>query len=70
MISFAGIGKPIIVASHPRSGTHLTMDLLRKQFPACVTYKLPTQPLDRLYLALEALSASPKQSISEAKART
>ena len=26
------IKSPILVASHPRSGTHLTMDLLRKQF--------------------------------------
>ena len=65
---FDGIGKPIIVASHPRSGTHLTIDLLRKQFPACTSYKLPMQPLDRLYLGLEALSAPPAKSISEAQA--
>jgi len=25
----------IVVASHPRSGTHLVMDLLRRQFPSC-----------------------------------
>lgn len=65
---FDSIGKPIIVASHPRSGTHLTMDLLRKQFPVCATYKFPTQSLDQLYLALEALSAPPRESISEARA--
>lgn len=68
MSKFSAIGKPVMVASHPRSGTHLTLDLLRKQFPGCSTYKLPMQPLDRLYLALEALSAPPKQSISEAQA--
>lgn len=68
MSKFSTVGKPVVVASHPRSGTHLTLDLLRKQFPACASYKLPAQPLDRLYLALEALSARPKQSISEAKA--
>lgn len=65
---FFGIGKPVVVASHPRSGTHLTIDLLRKQFPACATHKLPAQPLDRLYFALEALSAPSHQSITEAKA--
>lgn len=68
MNQFSGIGKPIVVASHPRSGTHLTIDLLRRQFSECETYKLPTQPLDRLYLALEALSAPLQKSISEAKA--
>jgi len=32
----AGIGgRAIVVASHPRSGTHLVIDLLRRQFPAC-----------------------------------
>jgi len=68
MNRFEAIGQPVVVASHPRSGTHLTLDLLRKQFPACTSYKLPVQPLDRLYLALEALSAPPRRSISEAKA--
>lgn len=68
MSPFSTIGQPIVVASHPRSGTHLTLDLLRKQFPACATYKFPIQPLDRLYLALEALSAPSHQAISEAKA--
>jgi hypothetical protein len=68
MNQFANIGKPIIVASHPRSGTHLTIDLLRKQFPACASYKLIAQPLDRLYLALEALTAPSQKSISVAKA--
>ena len=65
---FDGIGQPIIVASHPRSGTHLMIDLLRKQFPACATYKLPTQSLGCLYLAIEALSAPPGKDISEARA--
>ena len=65
MSKFLSVGKPVVVASHPRSGTHLTLDLLRKQFPACASYKLPAQPLDRLYFALEALSAPPQRSISE-----
>lgn len=68
MSEFTSIGKPILVASHPRSGTHLALDLLRKQFPVCASYKLPGQTLDRLYLALEALSAPANQSISESTA--
>lgn len=28
-------GKAVVVASHPRSGTHLVIDLLRRQFPSC-----------------------------------
>lgn len=68
MFTFECLGDPIIIASHPRSGTHLTIDLLRKQFSVCQSYKLPIQPLDRLYLALEALSAPPRKSISESKA--
>ena len=27
--------RPVVVASHPRSGTHLLMDLMRKQFDDC-----------------------------------
>ena len=27
--------RPIVIASHPRSGTHLLMDLIRKQFSGC-----------------------------------
>ena len=51
---FQDIGKPILIASHPRSGTHLTIDLLRKQFQECQSYKRLGEPFDRLYLALEA----------------
>jgi FkbM family methyltransferase len=52
-----GIGKPILVASHPRSGTHLTIDLLRKQFVECSSYKYWGESLDHLYLPLEGLIA-------------
>lgn len=49
-------GKPILVASHPRSGTHLTLDTLRRQFLECSTWKYPGEPLDRLYLPIEGLT--------------
>ncbi len=47
--------RPIIVASHPRSGTHLAMDLFRRQFRECRSWKLPGERLNRLYLSVEAL---------------
>jgi len=55
--------QPILVASHPRSGTHLTIDFLRRQFADCASWKYPGETLDRLYLPLEALTA-PRKGIS------
>lgn len=49
--------KPILVASHPRSGTHLLIDVLRKNFPQIGGRKFLLEPLDRLYLNLERLSS-------------
>lgn len=66
MPAFSDIGKPIIIASHPRSGTHLTIDLLRKQFTECHSWKKRGEPLDRLYFALEAFS--PKNPLDETTA--
>lgn len=54
--NFKDIGKPILIASHPRSGTHLTIDLLRKQFLECKSWKQLGEPLDRLYFALESFA--------------
>ncbi|NOG55086.1 MAG: hypothetical protein HND57_12320 [Planctomycetes bacterium] len=47
--------KPIIVASHPRSGTHLTIDGLRHFF--CETYQKQrfNQPVHDLYINLDRL---------------
>ena len=61
--------RPIIVASHPRSGTHLTMDLLRRQFRECRSWKLPGERLNRLFLSVEALFVpSTRAPISERQA--
>jgi hypothetical protein len=46
----------IVVASHRRSGTHLTIDLLRRQLLACQSWKWPGERLNRLYLNLETLT--------------
>lgn len=49
---------PVVVASHPRSGTHLLMDVLRRQFEACRAWKWPGERLDRLYCSIDELNAS------------
>lgn len=49
--------QPVIVASHPRSGTHLLMDLLRRQFEACRSWKWPGERLDQLYCSIDELDA-------------
>jgi hypothetical protein len=46
---------PVVVASHPRSGTHLLIDVLRRQFEACATWKWPGERLDRLYCNIDEL---------------
>lgn len=56
LATFKDIGKPILIVSHPRSGTHLTIDLLRKQFAECKSWKKQGEPLDRLYFALESFA--------------
>lgn len=61
--------RPVLVASHPRSGTHLVMDLLRRQFPTLSNWRLWGLPLDHLYLNLERLGAD-KRRFSESRART
>ena len=49
--------RPIIVASHRRSGTHLTIDFLRRQFVECRSWKLPGERLDRLYVNIDRIAA-------------
>ncbi len=42
--------KPVVVATHERSGTHLMIDTLRRQFGACRSWKLPFERNDKLYI--------------------
>jgi hypothetical protein len=59
-------GDPIVIISHPRSGTHLTIDLLRKQFKECVSYKWPLEPQHYLYLSIEGfLEKNPRRRMRE-----
>ena len=47
--------KPITIVTHKRSGTHLVMDLLRRQFEECDAWKWWGENQSRLYLSLQAL---------------
>jgi len=51
----SGIGDPVIVSTFMRSGTHLTIDLLRRQFDAFRSWKRPLEALDSLYLPVDVL---------------
>ncbi len=46
---------PIVVATHMRSGTHLTIDLLRRQFKSVGSWKWPGEANDSTYLALDVM---------------
>lgn len=60
--------RPVVVASHRRSGTHLSIDLLRRQFDACSILKWPGEPLHHLYLNLDAVGAAGSAALSEEQA--
>lgn len=62
------IGRPIVVATHPRSGTHLTIDLLRKQFEDCKGWLWFGETLHHLYLNLDRLIPGHTPSLSVEKA--
>lgn len=51
--------RPVVVASHPRSGTHLCLDTLRLNVPACASWKRPFERADRLYLDIDATAGNP-----------
>jgi hypothetical protein len=51
---FTNVGNPVLIMSHPRSGTHLTIDFIRKNFKAFAGFKLPFEANHYLYLSIEA----------------
>jgi hypothetical protein len=51
--SLDAVGTPIVVASHRRSGTHLTLDLLRRNFPACRPRMLPLESPHNAYFSID-----------------
>lgn len=62
-------GDPVMVASYRRSGTHLTIDLLRRQFRAFHQRIAPFAPIDRLYLSIDRFHVDHFKPISEREAR-
>lgn len=61
---------PVLVASHERSGTHLLIDLLRRQFPSCRARAIAGRnPHDTLYLSLDRLNAAHHRPMSVDEAR-
>ncbi|RZO53485.1 MAG: hypothetical protein EVA77_07025 [Phycisphaeraceae bacterium] len=48
---------PIVVGSHPRSGTHLTIDLIRNHIRGARGWKFPGEPLDALFVDLDWLGS-------------
>ena len=60
----AQIGRRIVIATHPRSGTHLTIDLLRKQFRECQAWLWYGETLHHSYLNLDHLSSQRKPHIN------
>jgi len=65
--ALADVGRRVVVATHRRSGTHLCIDLLRAQFPACRARKRWGEPFDALYLTLEGL-VNPARHVTHAQA--
>ncbi len=64
--SLQACGRPIVVASHMRSGTHLMIDLLRRQFADCRSWKWPGERNGMLYLPLDVLT-QPVEGWSETR---
>lgn len=59
---------PVLVASHPRSGTHLVIDTIRRQVPGMRNWRPWGLPLDHLYLNLER-TCSDNRHFDDALAR-
>lgn len=62
------IGKPIVIATHPRSGTHLTIDLFRKQFRECQSKLHFGETIHHSYLNLDCIAQHHSPHFSQKKA--
>lgn len=59
---------PIIVASHERSGTHLTMDSLRRNVPACRPRMRPLEAIHASYLSVDRFLVQAHRPVERAEA--
>lgn len=62
------IGRPIFVISHRRSGTHLMIDTLRRQFDSCRSWKWFGEYLHHLYLDIDLMRPDHDWYVSASKA--
>ncbi len=65
----AEIGDPIIVHTFGRSGTHMIIDLLRRQFRECRTWKYPGEKSNMLHASLDDISHGDMESRTRTLAR-
>lgn len=61
LIDRPGALRPVLVASHPRSGTHVVIDTIRRQFTTTRSWRWWGLPLDHLYLNVERLGADQRR---------
>jgi hypothetical protein len=66
--SLSKINKPVVIASHPRSGTHLAIDLIRRQFSEYKSWKYPGESTQNLYLDLGRLLPKHNRRIDSSNA--
>ena len=60
----------VLVVAHPRSGTHLTIDVIRRHFSTLANVKPLLAPLDALYVSLDALLIEDRSSAACRRAIT
>lgn len=57
----------VLVSTHPRSGTHLTIDLLRRHFPDLATRKRYFESLDGLYVPIDIAITCASMKVARAR---
>ncbi len=62
------IAPPAMVVSHYRSGTHLVMDLLRRQFPAFRPRMKPLESIHSSYLSIDRFNTDSHRPIGRPEA--
>jgi hypothetical protein len=63
-VDFNGIGDPVIVFTFGRSGTHMIIDLIRRQFPDFCSWKYPFELNSAVFTSLDSL-VRPGMSLGE-----
>ena len=64
----AGMGDPVLISTFGRSGTHLVIDLIRRNFPAFRSWKWPMERNEHLYAEL-GLAARGSEPVARTRRR-